>query len=61
MQCKATWQQFSDECKLWTMDKLVRCGKDDETKKRGFIAWGLKKAMVAVHTFGPLHGPSPPL
>ncbi len=34
MQCKATWQQFSDDCKLWTMNELVRCGKDAETKKR---------------------------
>jgi hypothetical protein len=33
MQCKATRQQFSDDCELWMMDELVRCGKDAETKK----------------------------
>jgi hypothetical protein len=60
MQCKATWQKFSDHYKLWTMDELVRCGKDAETKK-GDPLLGVKKTVVAVHTFGPLHGPPPPL
>jgi hypothetical protein len=42
MQCKATQQQFSDDCKLWMMDKLVRCGEDAETKK-GDPLLGVKK------------------
>jgi hypothetical protein len=58
MQYKATQLQFNDDCKLWTMDKLVRCGKDAETKN-GDLLHGVKKAMVAVHTFGPVHGPPP--
>jgi hypothetical protein len=32
MQCKATQQQYSDNCELWTMGELVRCGEDAETK-----------------------------
>jgi hypothetical protein len=42
MQCKATQQQFSDDCKFWMMDQLVRCGKDTETKK-GDPLLGVKK------------------
>jgi hypothetical protein len=42
MQCKATWQQFSDNCELWTMDELVRYGKDVDTKK-GDPLLGVKK------------------
>ncbi len=42
MQCKATRQQFSDNCELWTMDELVRCSKNAETKK-GDPLLGVKK------------------
>ncbi len=33
MQCKASQQQFTDSCKLWSMNELVRCGKNAERKK----------------------------
>ncbi len=33
MQCKASQHQFTADCELWTMDELVRCGKDAETKQ----------------------------
>ncbi len=39
--CKAMRQQFSDNCVLWTMDELVRCGKDAKTKK-GDPLFGVK-------------------
>ncbi len=44
MQCKAMQQQFSDDCKLWTMDKLMRCGEDAETKKRDQLLGVFKKS-----------------
>ena len=31
MQCKASHQQFTDSCELWTMDKPVRCSEDGDT------------------------------
>jgi hypothetical protein len=42
MQCKASRHQFSDDCELWTMDELVRCGKDAETRQ-GDPLLGVKK------------------
>jgi hypothetical protein len=33
MHCKASQLQFTNECKLWMMEELVRCGADAETKK----------------------------
>jgi hypothetical protein len=42
MQCKASQHQFSDDCKLWTMDELVRCGEDAETRQ-GDPLLGVKK------------------
>jgi hypothetical protein len=33
IQCKVTQLQYSDNCELWTMDELMRCGEDAETKK----------------------------
>ncbi len=60
MQCKASRHQFSDDCELWTMDELMRCSKDAETRQ-GDPLLGVKKTVVAVHTFGELHGSPPPL
>jgi hypothetical protein len=60
MQCKASRLQFTNECKLWTMEELVRCGANAETKKRRSIAW-IKKNMVAIHTFVKLDGSPPTL
>jgi hypothetical protein len=60
MQCKASQHQFSDNCELWTMDELMRCGKDTDTRQ-GDPLLGVKKTVVAVHTFGELHGSPPPL
>jgi hypothetical protein len=42
MQCKATRLKFTDDCKLWTMEDLVRCGKDAE-KNKGDPVLGVKK------------------
>jgi hypothetical protein len=44
MQCKASRLQFMDNCKLWTMEELVRCGTDAETKK-GDPLLGVKKPL----------------
>jgi hypothetical protein len=42
------------------MEELVRCGADAETKK-GDPLLGVKKTMVAIHTFVKLHGSPPTL
>ncbi len=60
MKCKASQHRFSDDCELWMMDKLVRCGKDVETRQ-GDPLHRVKKNVVAIHTFGELHGSPPPL
>ena len=60
MWCKAKKHQFLEDCELWTMEDLVRCGADAE-KTKGDPLLGVKKTMVAIHTFVTLHGPPPPL
>jgi hypothetical protein len=42
MQCKATRLKFTDDCELWTMEDLMRCGKNAE-KNKGNPVLGVKK------------------
>jgi hypothetical protein len=43
MQCKASRLQFMNDCKLWMMEELVRCGADAEIQKKEIRCLGLKK------------------
>jgi hypothetical protein len=43
MQCKATRLKFTGDCELWTMEDLMRCGKDAE-KNKGNPVLGVKKS-----------------
>jgi hypothetical protein len=42
MQCKATRLQFTDVCKLWTMEDLVKCDEEAE-KNKGNPVLGVKR------------------